>query len=166
MRKRISLGVLLAAIVMSVLLVKAWSSDITDRFQWDGQEIALITDDGQCHVRFGVDDQKLNTGLPGPCRFVRKGTESVQYETYDDVGAVFIMVGPPASDINYEDYRGISADSACSRYSRGLIVNEDGRIELSKECYRGTGIHCPNIPLDEKEFYSFAYHEDPSLLCD
>lgn len=162
--KKLLLG--LIPVALTGVIGDGYANEATDRLEWEGRDVVLLEQNGQCWIQDSEAEVKLNTKLPAPCRFLRRDGNAIQHETYEDVGTVFIFVGKPATDVDYSDYSGIEPEAKCSRYSRGLIVLPEGELSLSKECFRGQGLHCPNIGLDEKVFYSFAHHEEPEFLCD
>lgn len=138
--RKILLGLVPLALVGVILwgvTGNGYANEVTDRLEWKGKEIVLVEKSGECWIRDSETEAKVDTKLPAPCRFLRQNGDSIQYETYEDVGTVFIFVGKPATDIDYSEYSDIEPEEQCSRYSRGLMVSAEGELSLSKECFQG-----------------------------
>lgn len=121
-----------------------------------GKHLKIVERDGRCLVEYG--DAVRATGLPAPCRFLRRGRSGdAAVSEYVDRGSVVLIAGALAHPSDYGLVEDRSAEDRCSHMGRGVVVR-DGSLHLSEVFVEPLGF-CADAAPDEKFYYGIAFGE-------
>jgi Type VI secretion system (T6SS), amidase effector protein 4 len=134
---------------------------ISDAAIVGGQRYNLSQDaQGKCKLSGDNQALPLSLDLTGPCVFLRRGSKKgVSQHRYPKQGTVFFVVAAPSALSRFKDQSSIKESDRCSDQAQAVVVRASKTMELRTS--KKEGLFCPNMGLDEKDFYSAA-HETKS----
>jgi hypothetical protein len=134
---------------------------ISDTAIVGGQRYNLSQDDqGKCKLFSDNQALPLSLDLTGPCVFLRRGSKKgVSQHRYPKQGTVFFVVAAPSAMSRFKDQSSIKESDRCSDQAQAVVMRASKTMELRP--LKKDGLFCPNMGLDEKDFYSAA-HETKS----
>ncbi len=113
------------------------------------------SDGAVCSTRNEKTGQSVNLDMQGPCQLLRSNGR-VQSYTYNKIGTVFYIAGPPSEIAAFPGHNEIKAEDKCSTIGQPIFMKSNGHLVTGK-VYKNN-IFCPEIGVDEEDFYGAAYH--------
>lgn len=147
--------VLLAVSITLTAACHAGDLQLLNKIKSNNASLTLVNDKGTCAIEAGLlNKQRLD--IPWPCGFVRSDKAMVvQSHHYTAVGQVFIIAGPPADKLEYQQNTGVTPDHMCSNYGQAIIYQKE-KLTLRKAQNIPLGF-CHQLGFDEKDYYGYAY---------
>ncbi len=146
-----------AASVMALTTACTAAAQMTDQVNLNGETLQLFAEKGQCLLAKSGTDLRWQTKLAAPCRFVRRKNGALINFSYPKKGVVIVIAGAPASQKYLAKWPRVTLADQCADQAQGVIV--DGAVlTISKDKARD-GLFCPNIGVDEKVYYGFAFQQ-------
>ena len=109
-----------------------------------------------CVLSEKISNSAIQLDLPGPCRFSRRGLRATpQQFDYPKIGIVIYVFGRPEPLEAFAGRAQIKASDQCSNHAQAVIFLRTGKIETRPA--KDSGIYCPDLGLDEKDFHGAAF---------
>lgn len=131
-------------------------NDITDKATVSGHKLILVKSSNNCKLL--VENKKNSYPLlpKAPCYFLRRGSETPQSVTYEDVQVlnILIVIGSPISQSKRKKWN-IENDMFCGELAQGVLIKSTG-LELTSKALE-EGVFCRDTGSDEKNFWYLAH---------
>lgn len=133
----INLAIKILAILFYGFSLSACATKVTDI------DLTIDNSGDNCIVR--LKDESFPLKLNTPCQLLKKSDHSIQYQKYNDLGQVFIVVGSPASP-DFLKRWGDDINPSCSDTAQHIVVGDE--VKIGTSIIKG-GLFCPDRGLDE-----------------
>ena len=117
--------------------------------------LVLINHQGKCAIKLNNAAQPIALNVPHPCGFVRTRENNPAQTYHYDIGQVFVVAGPLASEAEHIKNPGVKYSYKCSNQGQAVILHKNKLIvRKNREIPLG---YCHQLGFDEKDYYGFAY---------
>jgi hypothetical protein len=138
-------------------ILKAESEDNIVKFQIAENQYSIgLNKPGNCTITNDKNGNVTELELKAPCTIL-KSFGKVQTKFYPKHGTLFFIVGPPAPMSDFANDSWVKEEYRCSKSDQQILMLKDG--DLVKRPVKNVTYICPDIGLDDKDFYVDEFHK-------